>query len=137
VTQPEISEKVRAFLARPNPAVIATVRPDGQPISVATWYVLDDDGRILVNMDEGRKRLQYLRHDPRVSLTVLAEKNWYSHVSIQGVASELIDDRGLTDIDRLSKHYLGKPYPNRQRKRVSAYITVQHVHTWGHFNVRA
>ena len=51
-------------------------------MSVATWYLLDGD-RILVNMDEGRKRLEHLRHDPRVSLTALDEAGWYTHVSPQ------------------------------------------------------
>ncbi|HEY0452174.1 PPOX class F420-dependent oxidoreductase [Actinophytocola sp.] len=122
---PEISE----FLAKPNPAVIATVRPDGQPVSVATWYVWDN-GRILVNMDEGRKRLGYLRANPRVSLTVLDGDDWYTHVSLQGHA-ELRDDPDLTDIDRISRHYTGQAYPKRDRKRVSAWITVERWHGWG------
>ncbi|HEX6675936.1 MAG TPA: pyridoxamine 5'-phosphate oxidase family protein, partial [Actinomycetes bacterium] len=58
------------LLRRPNPAVMATVRPDGAPISVATWY-LWEDGRVLLNLDAGRKRLEHLRANPRVSLTVL------------------------------------------------------------------
>jgi PPOX class probable F420-dependent enzyme len=128
-------DDVRAFLVKPNPAVIATVRRDGQPISVATWYLLEDDGRILVNMDEGRKRLNYLRNDPRVSLTVLADRNWYTHISIQGVA-ELTHDAGLVDIDRLSRHYTGRPYPVRNRARVNAYITVEHWHRWGETAVK-
>jgi hypothetical protein len=53
-----------ALLAQPNPAVIAVVRPDGQPVSVATWYLVDEDGRILVNMDSGRKRNDHTRHNP-------------------------------------------------------------------------
>ena len=48
-----LSDELREFLAKPNPSVIATLRPDGQPVTVATWYVLDGD-RILVNMDAGR-----------------------------------------------------------------------------------
>jgi hypothetical protein len=36
-------DRIRAFLAEPQPAVIASVRPDGQPVSVATWYLLDGD----------------------------------------------------------------------------------------------
>ena len=35
-----------------------------------------DDGRILVNMDEGRKRLEHIRSDPRVALDVIDEGNW-------------------------------------------------------------
>ena len=50
--KPPLPDRVRELLAKPNPSVITAVRPDGQPVSVATWY-LWDDGRILVNMDEG------------------------------------------------------------------------------------
>ena len=78
-----VPDRIRAFLADPQPAVIAGVRPDGQPVSVATWYLLDGDD-VLVNMDAGRRRLAYLRADPRVSLTVLDGVGWYSHVSLQG-----------------------------------------------------
>ena len=58
----------------PSPPIIASV-PDGQPVSVATWYLLDGD-EVLVNMDAGRRRLAYLRADPRVSLTVLDSGDW-------------------------------------------------------------
>jgi hypothetical protein len=100
-------------------------------VSVATWYLLEEDGRILVNMDEGRKRLDYLRQDPRVSLTALDEASWYTHVSVQGRVVELRDDPDLADIDRLSRHYGGEPYPTRDRRRVSAWIEVDSWHGWG------
>lgn len=128
--KPPLPEPVRALLAKPNPAVITTVRPDGQPVSVATWYLLDGD-RILVNMDEGRRRLDYLRKDPRVSLTALDEAGWYTHVSVQGRVAEIRDDPDLADIDRLSTHYRGRPYPNRERGRVSAWIAIDSWHGWG------
>jgi PPOX class probable F420-dependent enzyme len=118
------------FLQKPNPAVIASTRPDGQPVSVATWYLLEDDGRILVNMDEGRRRLHYLRHDPRVSLTVLAEHDWGTHVSVQGTVVGLSPDPDLAGIDRLSRHYTGQPYPTRDRGRVNGFITIESWHGW-------
>jgi PPOX class probable F420-dependent enzyme len=126
-----LPDDVRELLTRPNPAVITTVRPDGQPVSVATWYVLDDDGRILVNMDEGRKRLDYLRSDPRVTLTVLDADDWYTHVSMQGRVTDIADDPDLDGIDRLSRHYTGDAYPVRDRKRVNAWIDVDRWHGWG------
>jgi hypothetical protein len=61
--KPPLPRDVLDLLSKPNPAVIATLRPDGQPVSVATWYVLDGD-RILVNMSENRRRLAYLRKAP-------------------------------------------------------------------------
>jgi PPOX class probable F420-dependent enzyme len=123
-------DPVRELLAAANPAVITTLRSDGQPVSVATWYLMDGE-RVLVNMDEGRKRLDYLRADPRVSLTVLAEGDWYTHVSMQGRVVEMSEDLGLEGIDRLSKHYRGRPYTNRDRGRVNAWIEVERWHGWG------
>lgn len=130
MAEPILPDEVRELLAKPNPAVVSTVRSDGQPVSVATWYLLDGD-RILVNMDEGRRRLDHLHRDPRVSLTVLDEASWYTHVSVVGRVVEMRDDEGLVDIDRLSKHYSGRPYPNRERGRVSAWIEIDRWHGWG------
>lgn len=132
---PPLPDDVRALFAKPNPAVMATVRPDGHPVSVATWYLLDGD-RVLVNMDEGRKRLEHLRHDPRVSLTALDEAGWYTHVSIRGRVVEMYDDEGLADIDRLARHYGMERYSNRDRGRVSAWIEIDSWHGWGSARAR-
>ena len=124
-------DDVAALLARPNPAVMATVRPDGAPVSVATWYLLEDDGRVLLGLDAGRARLRHLRADPRVSLTALAQGDWYTHVSVQGRVVSIVDDEGLRDIDRLSQHYTGRDYPVRDRARVSVHVEVDRWHGWG------
>ncbi len=68
MSKPPLPEAAVAMLRKPNPAVITTLRRDGQPVATATWY-LWDDGRVLVNMDEGRKRLEHMRDDPRSPLT--------------------------------------------------------------------
>ena len=124
-------DDVRALLRKPNPAVVATLRSDGQPVSVATWYLLEDDDRVLLNMDHSRKRLGHLRADPRVSLTVLDEAGWYTHVSLLGKVLDFRDDEGLADIDRLSRHYTGEQYPTRDSARVSAWMSVDRWHGWG------
>ncbi|HEX8497866.1 MAG TPA: pyridoxamine 5'-phosphate oxidase family protein [Actinomycetales bacterium] len=128
--KPPLPDEVSALLSQPNPAVITSNRPDGQPVSVATWYIWED-GRVLVNMDAGRKRLEYLRSDPRVSITALAAQDWYTHVSLQGRVVELLDDVDLVDIDRISAHYTGGPYRVRDRARVSAWVEVDRWHGWG------
>ncbi|GCD95575.1 PPOX class F420-dependent oxidoreductase [Embleya hyalina] len=130
MSKPPLPEQAIAMLRKPNPAVMTTLRPDGQPVSTATWY-LWDDGRVLINLDEGRKRLEHLRNDPRVSLTVLDEGNWYTHLSIVGTVEDIRDDKDLADIDRLSRHYGGQPYPQRERGRVSAWIRIDRWHGWG------
>ena len=114
---------VRELLRRPLPAVMATLRSDGMPVSVATWYLLEDDDRLLVNMDHSRVRVRHLRRDPRVSLTALAQ-DWYTHVSVTGHVVEMTPDEGLVGIDRLSRHYRGRSYTNRDSPRVNAWIAV-------------
>jgi PPOX class probable F420-dependent enzyme len=121
---------IAEFLSRPNPCVFASNRPDGQPVSVATWY-LYEGGRILVNLSSARKRLEYLEHDPRVSLTVLDDDSWYSHVSIQGRAVSIEQDPDLSVIDRVARQYTGADYPARDQQRVSCWIEIDRWHAWG------
>jgi PPOX class probable F420-dependent enzyme len=125
-----LTDDARTMLSRPNPAVISTVRPDGQPVSAATWYLLRDD-QVLVNMDNARKRLQHMRKNPRVSLTVIDGTDWYTHLTVIGHVTEIYEDDGLTDIDALSQHYQGSEYPDRGRTRFSALIGIDRVHGWG------
>jgi PPOX class probable F420-dependent enzyme len=122
---PDVDE----FLAKPNPAVVATVSPDGTPHSAPTWYDWED-GRVLLNMDEGRLRLQFLRANPAVALSVLAEDDWYRHVSLLGRVVSIEEDEGLRDIDRLSLKYVGRPYGNRERRRFTAWMEPERWHAW-------
>ena len=130
-----LPDRVVELLRRPNPAVMATLAADGRPVTVATWYLFEDDGRILLGLDAKRARLEHMRADPRVSLTVLAQ-DWYTHVSLQGRVVSITDDVGLRDIDRLARHYTGHAYPNRQRPRVSAHVRIDRWHAWGELRER-
>jgi PPOX class probable F420-dependent enzyme len=127
---PPLPDRVVALLRQPRPAVMATVAADGRPVTVPTWYLLEGDGRVLLGLDAERARLEHMRRDPRIALTVLAE-DWYTHVSLQGRVVSIVDDEGLRDIDRLSRHYTGQPYGNRDRPRVSAQVEIDRWHGWG------
>jgi PPOX class probable F420-dependent enzyme len=130
MARPPFPDDVRELLSRPLPAVVATLRSDGMPVTVATWYLLEDDGRILVNMDHSRVRVKHLRRDPRIALTALAD-DWYTHVTVTGTVDGVTEDVGLVDIDRLSQHYRGRPYRNRTSQRFSAHIVVEQWQGWG------
>ena len=124
-----VPPELAAILEQPNPAVVATLRPDGSPHTAATWYDWED-GRVLLNMEDTRVRLGHLRADPRVSLTVLSEGGWYRHVTLMGRVVSLEEDVGLRDIDRLALRYTGKPYRKRDRQRFSAWLEPERWHAW-------
>jgi PPOX class probable F420-dependent enzyme len=131
MAKPPLPPEIDAFLTKPNPSVISTLRPDGSPDATATWYVWDG-GRILVNMAATRKRLDWMRQDPRVALDVL-DDDWYSHVTLRGEVVSIELDPDLSDIDRIATHYTGNPYRDRSRDSWSAWIEVRSWHGWGAF----
>lgn len=124
----DLPQEVEDFLRQPNAAVIATIRPDGFPMTVATWYDWEE-GRVLVNMHADRSRLGWMRLNPKVSLTFF-DQNWYRHVSLYGLVESITDDVDLADIDRLARRYTGQPFGSRTQKRVSAWIAPVGWHGW-------
>jgi PPOX class probable F420-dependent enzyme len=124
-----VPPEIDAFLAAANPAVVGTVSPNGTPHTAATWYDWED-GRILLDMDESRLRLRYLRANPAVSLTVLGANDWYTQVTLLGRVVSLEDDPELAGIDRLSIRYTGRPFADREAKRVSAWMEPDRWSAW-------
>ena len=127
--KPPLPPTLDAFLKSPNPCVIGSAQPDGSPHTAATWY-LWEGGRALVNMDATRKRLEHMRSDPRVSLTVLGAETWYQQVTLIGRVAEFAEDTDLEGIDRLSTHYMGQAYSGRDQQRVNAWIEVESWYAW-------
>jgi PPOX class probable F420-dependent enzyme len=124
-----VPSEVDEFLARPNPAVVATVSPSGAPHTAATWYDWEDS-RVFLNMDESRLRLSYMRANPAVALTVLGADSWYDQVTLLGRVVSIEDDPDLAGIDRLSIRYSGKPFQNRNARRVSAWMEPHRWSSW-------
>ena len=132
--RPPFPAPVLDLLRRPQPAVIGVVRADGSPVTAATWYLLEEDGaggwHVLVSHDAARKRVEHLRANPHVSLTVLGD-SWYTHVTLLGRVTQWRDDVDLADTDRISRHYGGEPYAVRDRARVTAVVEVDRWTAWG------
>jgi PPOX class probable F420-dependent enzyme len=124
-----VPSEVDAFLAEPNPAVVATVSPSGAPHTAATWYDWED-GRVFLNMDESRLRLRYMRRNPAVALTVLRADSWYRQITLLGRIVSIEDDPELAGIDRLSVRYLGEPFHNRNAHRISAWMEPERWSSW-------
>jgi PPOX class probable F420-dependent enzyme len=118
------------FLRSPRPAVVATLRADGAPVSAATWYGWRGD-RFVLSMDANGPRERNLRHDPRVTLTALGD-DWYQQVSVLGRAVSFEPDDAFAEIDALSRHYRGEPYPRSAGLAlVTVTVVVDRWHAWG------
>ena len=61
---------------------------------------------------------------------MLGKDELVSPCALRGGVVSLEPDPELSDIDRLSQHYLGQPYAQRDRGRVSAWIGVDSWHAW-------
>lgn len=80
-----------AFLREGSrPSVFASLRADGRPHAVPTWYAVDDDHLVFTTWHTTVKAAN-LRRDPRVTLVVQDPAPPYDYVSVDGEA-ELIDD---------------------------------------------
>lgn len=95
------------FLQEPNYAVVATLRDDGSPHQTVIW--IDWDGEhVLLNLNQERSKLRYLRDDPRVSLLVLHRENPYHWLGIDGQVVEITTDGAYEHIVRQAGVYRGR-----------------------------
>ena len=128
----ELSEKARAYLQEKRFAVLATLNEDGTPQLTTMWYILEDDGTILMNTKVGRAKERNMRRDPRISVCV---EDGYTYVTLRGKV-EMIDDPEIAqhDIFRLSSRYHGEEKAKRQmenqfskEQRVTLRLQPEHI----------
>ena len=117
----ELTPSVRAFLAEPRFAVVATVDPDGSPQQTVLWYDLDGS-QILLNTARGRVKDRNLRRDPRISFCV---EDGYRYVTLEGMV-EVVDDQTVAqeDIARLAARY---HWPARGAEMAAQFRTQERV----------
>jgi PPOX class probable F420-dependent enzyme len=123
-------DAILTMLEQANPAVIAVVRPNGSPASAAVW-VLWEDGGLTTSMSPTGRRRRDVEREPRVSVTVLDRADWYRQVTIHGVVESLTEDTDFADVDRISQHYDGKPFPDRDVVQITARIRVERWNEFG------
>lgn len=124
-----LTDKQADLLRGKNWATVVTLREDGSPHATPVW--IDTDGEhVLFNTAVGRAKERHLRHDPRVSVTVLpAENQQAGYVSVNGTA-ELVEEGAKEHIDKLAHKYLGVdeyPYLRPGERRVIVAITPEKI----------
>lgn len=99
------------FLRDPNYAVVAVLRRDGSPHQTVIW--IDWDGEhVLLNLNQERAKLAYLRQDPRLSVLTIHRQDPYQWLGIDGEVAEITTDGAYEHIVRQAGVYRGREeYP--------------------------
>lgn len=104
-------DEAKAFLdAGARTATFATVRPDGRPHAVPTWYVRDGDDYVFTTWHTSVKA-RNLAADGRAALVVQDPEPPYDYVMVEGMA-EILDD--LAECRRIATA-LGAKYMGADR----------------------
>jgi PPOX class probable F420-dependent enzyme len=89
-------ERVEARLRHNLMAWLTTVRPDGQPVSVPVWFLMREDGSILIYSRPGKQKLSNIGNNPKVSLALDVTDIGRNIVRIEGTA-RLARDESAAD----------------------------------------
>ena len=100
-----LPQPVRTLLEDKAFGHVVTVTATGRPRVTMVWMDVDGD-EVLFNTADGRKKVQDLRRDPRVIVSVQDRNNPQSYAVFHGKARITTDGAGA-HIDRLTKRFLG------------------------------
>lgn len=119
MAQQTLSVEIRNFLeGMIVPCVISTLRPDGAPITSATWFgFLEDD--VIVATPAARNKARNVRADPRISFIVDTKDMPFRGVAIEGTA-ELLEDQDGAILESIVVRYLGREGAIAARGRLGA-----------------
>jgi PPOX class probable F420-dependent enzyme len=125
------SDPIRAFLAEPRIATIATINPDGSPHQAVIWYALDGD-ELMINSRRGRRWPRNLLEDGRISVAVFEAERPHHWVGVKGHAELFHEgDAAIADIQTLARRYGEDPAQYVGQDRVSYRIVVASTFEYG------
>ncbi|MET0212619.1 MAG: PPOX class F420-dependent oxidoreductase [Vicinamibacterales bacterium] len=100
-----LPQPVRSLLEDKAYGHVVTVTATGRPRVTMVWMDVDGD-EVVFNTAEGRKKVQDLRRDPRVIVSVQDRNDSQSYAVFHGQA-RITTDGAREHIDKLTKRFLG------------------------------
>jgi PPOX class probable F420-dependent enzyme len=92
---PELTDAQREVIESTPVAALSTIGPKGTPQTTATWFLLDEDGRVKLTLNPARQKLKNLQRNPAASLLFVNPLNPFQTVEIRGTATVEGDDDEL------------------------------------------
>ena len=96
-------DQLMSFLERPNIAVLATFRPDGDVLLSPVWYEWRDGG-FNVGSGEDDVKVRHLTRDPRAAIVVAEQTLPYAGVEVRGTA-RLVHEGAREIAQRIAGRY--------------------------------
>lgn len=132
----------RRYLHDASTIVLVTVGRDGYPHAIPMWFIVDDDGAVLMTTYRRSQKVMNARRNPRVALLV---ESGIRYEELKGVLLrgdvEVVDDepRCVDVLTRIhAKHSGGlasgveEVMKAQARKRVVLKVTPLRVASWDH-----
>jgi PPOX class probable F420-dependent enzyme len=133
----------KRLLDEPVTAVFAVIGKDGRPNLTPMWF--DYEGStVLVNVASHRKKVEWIRADPRLTILLMNPANPYHWLSIKcRVKREISEDdakegaRVTAQVDKIWTKYTQQPPPyglrdpSRNERRVLFECAVEKIATFG------
>lgn len=124
-----IPESYKGLLESTALANIATIGPNGEPQVSPVWFDWDGE-HVLFSQTKTRQKLQNLKKDPRIALSIVDPKNPYRYLEIRGIVTRVDDDPNMDFINSMSKKYLGQDkYGMHQPGDERVVVVVEPQHT--------
>lgn len=134
----------QAYVAEARTLTLCTHGPHGYPHAVAMWFIVDDDGRLLMTTYRKSQKAVNARRHPKVALHI---ESGQTYATLQGVLIrgevEVIDDEDVVfdTIKRVHQKMAGA-FPDaagaedvmrwQAKKRVVLRVTPARVSSWDH-----
>jgi PPOX class probable F420-dependent enzyme len=138
-----LDPKYKQLMDRPIPVIMAVMGGDGRPNLTPMWFDYEGD-KVLVNVAEHRKKTEWIRKTPQMTLLLINPENMYHWLSMKvTVEREISEDdpadgaRVTEHINRIWRKYIGQggEYqlrdPSIDERRVLFECRVDRIATFG------
>ena len=99
-----LSDWAKELLREEHFAVVSTLNKDGSSHLTTMWYLLENDGTIVMSTPSHLQKVKNLRRDPRIAICV---EDGNRYVSLYGTVT-ISEDQAIVrqDIEQLVERYI-------------------------------
>ena len=141
-TLSDLPETYRQLLDRPIPVILGLIGNDGRVNMTPMWFDYEGD-KVLVNVAEHRRKTDWIRKTPELSIIIVNPENMYHWVSMRvTIEREISEDdpdegqRVTEHVNRIWNKYIGGDEyglrdPSFDERRVLFECRVDRIATFG------